>query len=66
MPVTVVVVCGTTSTPYDQPELEQFSVVDRRELPGRVRVDVTVTVLLAVPSRVAGSDDSTSSSRAGT
>ena len=63
MPVTVVVVCGTT--PYDQPELEQFSVVDRRELPGRV--DVTVTVLLVLLAvRVAGNDDSSSSSRAGT
>ena len=62
MPVTVVVVCGT---PYDQPELEQFSVVDRRELPGRV--DVTVTVLLVLLAvRVAGNDDSSSSSRAGT
>ena len=66
MPVTVVVVCGTTSTPYDQPELDQgFSVVDRRELPGRV--DVTVTVLLVLLAvRVAGNDDSSSSSRAGT
>ena len=64
MPVTVVVVCGT---PYDQPELEQFSVVDRRELPVPGRVDVTVTVLLVLAVRVAGNDDSSSSStRAGT